>query len=209
MVPINFLVQIRALLLIFPLLVLTACGATSQFAGYVTAGPIDAQIVRQGGYSPKAMAQIAIVQNPDINGGLLSPEALQKIQEYSISCQHQIDAQLAGAAHSGINGAVPYSIAGTGTGPAAAAAFSGASMLNYSVYGGLAYLLPGAVNGLVTGSYSMASAKGSCTRAFWEDIVTTNPKFRGTHIVIVYGGKAWGNSRPPTLRRPWVVRENK
>ena len=180
-------------------LLLGAC-ASSPFNGYITAGPQDMQAVRQGGYSPAAMAQIAIVQNPDFNGGKISPLALKKIQEYSISCQHQIDPQLAGAGQSGISGAVPYGVAGLGIGPATKAAFGSAvNMSSYAVYGGIAYLLPGAVNGLISGSYAMASAKGTCTRDFWEDVVHSNPLFAGTHVVVVYAGKAAGDSVPPAL----------
>lgn len=177
---------------------LGAC-ATSSFNGYVSASPHDMKVVEHGGYSPAAMAQIAIVQNPDFNGGKISPKALQKIQEYSISCQRQIDAQLAGSGQSGLNGAVPYGLAGLGVGPAAKAAFAGASESAYALYGGIAYVLPGAVNGLITGSYAMASAKGTCTRDFWEDIVRIDPDFRGTHVVVVYAGKAAGDSIPPAL----------
>ncbi len=180
-------------------LLLGACAATS-FNGYVTASPEDAKLVQQGGYSPAATAQIAIVQNPDFNGGKISPRALKKIEEYSISCQHQIDAQLAGPGQSAANGAVPYGIAGMGVGPAAKAAFAGASAHAYALYGGIAYVLPGAVNGLITGSYAMASAKGTCTRDFWEDVVHTDPDFRGTHVVTVFAGKSAGNSIPPALQ---------
>ncbi|MBU6490548.1 hypothetical protein KGQ25_00040 [Patescibacteria group bacterium] len=182
-------------------LLLGACASMSSFNGYVSASSEDAKKVEHGGYSDAATAQIAVVQNPDFNGGRISPRALKKIQEYSISCQRQIDVQLAGAGQSGVNGAVPYGVAGLGVGPAAKAAFAGASMHAYALYGGIAYLLPGAVNGLITGSYAMASAKGTCTRDFWEDVVHTDPDFRGTHVVVVYAGKAFGNSMPPALKK--------
>ena len=172
----------------------------SAFNGYVSASPEDARAVERGGYSYAAMAQIAIVQNPDFNGGKISPKALEKIQEYSISCQRQIDAQLAGAGQSGVNGAVPYGAAGAvGTGAGASAAFAGASFSQYAQYGGIAYLFAGGINGLITGSYAMASAKGACTRDFWEDVVHSDPDFRGTHVVTVFAGKALGNSVPPAL----------
>jgi hypothetical protein len=169
----------------------------SSYNGYVTAPPEAKKVVENGGYSEEAMAQIVIVQNPDFNGGKISPKALKKIQEYGMSCQKQIDAQLAGAGQSAVNGAVPYGLAGTGTGPAARMAFMGAaSATRYAIYGGVAYILPGAVNGLVTGSYAMASAKGTCTRDFWEDISKTDPDFRGTHVGVAYAGKT-GSSAPP------------
>ena len=69
------------------------------------------------------------------------------------------------------------------------------------------HILPGAVNGLVTGSYALASAKGNCTREFWEDIVKTDPAFKGTHVMVVHAGKASGDSRPPALDRKVVARQ--
>ncbi len=192
---------LRGLVLAGVVLLLGACGAMSQYNGYVTATEEDAKIVAAGGYSEAAMAQIAIVQNPDFNGGKISPKALRKIQQYSVSCQYQIDTQLAGAGQSSANGAVPYGAAGAvGTGVGAALAFDGAKFSNYAIYGGVAYLTAGAINGLVTGSYAMASAKGTCTRDFWEDIVKTDPDFKGTHVVVAYAGKT-RNSRPPLLDR--------
>ncbi len=178
-------------------LLLGACSTMSSYNGYVTAPAAAAKVVESGGYSEEAMAQIVIVQNPDFNGGKISSKALKKIQEYSMSCQKQIDAQLAGVGQSAVNGAVPYGLAGTGTGLAASLAWGSAvSAAKYSTYGSVAYLLPGAVNGLVTGSYAMASAKGTCTRDFWEDISKTDPDFRGTHVGVAYAGKT-RNSAPP------------
>lgn len=190
----------RGLVLATSTLLLGAC-ATSPYNGYVNAPPGAMRVVENGGYSEEAMAQIAIVQNPDFNGGKISPRALKKIQEYSISCQNQVSAQLAGAGQSTISGAVPYGLAGTGAGLGASLAWgSAASAAKYSTYGGVAYLLPGAVNGLVTGSYAMASAKGSCTRDFWNDISKSksDPDFEGTHVEPVYAGKSL-HSRPPAL----------
>lgn len=186
-------------------LLLGACGTMSPFNGFVSATDEDAKIVQAGGYSEAAMAQIAIVQNPDFNGGKISPKALKKIQQYSISCQGQVDPQLAGRGQSGGSGAVNYGIAGTGTGLAANAAFAGAKISEYAIYGGIAYILPGALNGALGGGYSMASAKGDCTRQFWEDIAKTDPDFKGTHVVIVHAGKS-GNSVPPALNRAAVAR---
>jgi len=194
----------RVCVLVFAAL-LGGCGATSQFNGFVKATDADAKTVHEGGYSDAAMAQIAIAQNPDFNKGKISPKALKKIQEYSISCQRQIDSQLAGPGQSGASGALNYGVAGTGTGPAADLAFTGAKAGEYAVYGGLAYVLPGGVNGLYSGGYAMASAKGTCTRDFWEDIAKTDPDFKGTHVEVVHAGKAWGNSRPPALSNPVVA----
>jgi len=177
----------------------------SPFSGYVSAPPEAKRVVESGGYVEEAVAQIAIVQNPDFNGGKISAKALRKIQEYSMSCQAQIDSQLAGAGQSAGSGALNYGVAGTGTGVAARAAFGAAVKIGeYATYGGLAYVLPGAVNGLVSGAYSMASAKGDCTRQFWEDIAKSDPDFKGTHVVAVYSGKR-RDSHPPALERKSVA----
>ncbi len=192
---------VRGLVLAASTLLLGACGTMSPYNGYVTASTGARRIVENGGYSPEATAQIAIVQNPDFNGGKISLKALKKIQQYSMSCQQQIDAQLAGAGQSAVGGAVPYGLAGTGTGLGASLAWgSAASAAKYSTYGGVAYLLPGAVNGLVAGSYAMASAKGTCTRDFWDDVAKTDPDFKGTHVEDVLAGKS-GNSAPPALEQ--------
>lgn len=191
---------LRALALAASALFLGACGTMSQFNGYISASPEAAKVVAEGGYSEEATAQIAIVCNPDFNGGKCSAKALKKIQEYSMSCQQQIDEQLAGAGQSGINGALPYGVGGAvGTGIGAKQAFgSTVSGAKYAIYGGVAYLFSGAVNGLITGSYAMASAKGTCTRDFWSDVSKSDPDFRGTHVVVAYAGKS-SSSRPPTL----------
>ena len=178
---------------------LTGCATMSQFNGYVKADAGARQAIEAGQYNAQATAQVAIVQNPDINGGKISPQALKKIEQFSISCQEQIDGQLAGAAQSAANGAMPYGAAGLGAGPAAAAAFSGAKAIDYAKYGGITYLFAGAANGLVTGSYAMASAKGTCTRDFWDDVSKNDPAFRGTHVEVVYAGKRWHDSVPPAL----------
>ena len=192
---------VRGLALAIAAFALGGCGTTSPFSGYVSATPEAAKVVESGGISEEAMAQIAIVQNPDFNNGRISAKALKKIQQYAMSCQGQIDPQLAGKAQSAGSGALDYGAAGSGTGVAAQAAFKGPGSVllrPYAIYGSIAYILPGAVNGLTTGAHSMASAKGDCTRQFWEDIAKTDPDFKGTHVVIVHAGKS-GDSRPPAL----------
>lgn len=191
-----------ALALVFSL---AGC-ATSSFNGYVSAGQDDARVVEAGGVSSAALAQVAIVQNPDVNGGRVSPKALRKIQQYAISCQRQVDAQLAGPIRSAIGGAVEYGLPGAvGTGAGAVSAFGSAVKFGtYATYAGIPYAFTGAVNGLVSGSYALASAKGDCTRQFWEDVVKTDPDFRGTHVLIVYAGKS-GDPTPPALAPAAVV----
>lgn len=185
---------------------LSAGCATSPVAGYMSASQEDAETVKNGGYSDAAMAQIAIVQNPKINGGKLSPEAVRVIQELSMSCQQQVDGQLAGAAQSGIYGGVDYGITGLGVGPAARVGFGKmASIVKYAGYGAIASILPGAYNGLITGSYAMASAKGTCTDKFWTDVSKTRPEFAGTHVLTVFAGKKWGDSAPPALDKSAVM----
>ena len=153
-------------------------------------------------YGP-GMNSVAIVQNPDINGGRLTPKAVQKIAYYGDSCRKQVGAQIAGPVQSTVNGVVPYGIAGAvGVGLGASEAFAGAPFGAYAMYGGIATAASGGVNGLITGSYAMASAVGTCTRDFWDDVVHTDPAFAGTHVEVVYAGKAWGNSSPPALARP-------
>lgn len=196
---------VLAVLVVFSLQ-FAGCATQTQFGGFVSASKEDEDIAKKGNFSEVVSAQIVITQNPDFNGGKISPKALQKIQQYAISCQKQVEAQLAGPGQSGVNGAVPYGTAGLGTGPAAGAAFGSAiSMGAYAKYGAIAYLLPGAVNGLVTGSYAMASAKGTCTRDFWEDIAKTDQDFRGTHITVAYAGKKWGGSIPPALEKQAII----
>ncbi|MCR4333655.1 MAG: hypothetical protein NUV60_01370 [Patescibacteria group bacterium] len=196
---------VRGLVLAALSVLFAGCATTSQFNGYASAPAGAEKAVQEGRFVEEAMAQVAIVQNPDFNQGKISAKAVQKIQQYAISCQRQIDAQLAGPGQSGLNGVLPYGAAGLGIGPAAALAFSGAKMAEYATYGGVSYLFSGAVNGLVTGSYAMASAKGSCTREFWEDIAKSDPDFRGTHVMVVYAGKASGGSVPPALDKGAVV----
>lgn len=184
-------------------LLLGACGGMN---GYISATPEDEKVVNAGGYSEAAMAQTIIVQNPDFNGGKISPKALKKIQQYSISCQRQIDPQLAGKGQSAVHGALPNAAGGLATGPAAALAFSGAKLGEYATYGGVASFGLGVPYGMQSGSYSMASAKGSCTRDFWGDIAKTDPDFKGTHVEIVYYAKNWGDSKPPALDRSAIAR---
>ena len=146
------------------------------------------------------MDSVAVVQNPDINGGRIAPAAMKKIAYYSASCRKQVGAQVAGPVQSAINGIVPYGAAGAvGVGLGASEAFSGVPFGAYAIYGGVATAATGGVNGLVTGSYAMASAVGTCTRDFWDDVVHTDPAFAGTHVEVVYAGKAWGNSSPTAL----------
>ncbi len=157
---------------------------------------------QMGAYG-SGMNSIAIVQNPDINGGKLSPKAVAKIDKLNASCRKQIGAQIAGPVQSGINGVVPYGVAGAGgVGLGASEAFAGAPFGAYAMYGGIATAASGGVNGLITGAYAMASAVGTCTRDFWSEVVHTDPVFAGAWVEVVYAGKAWGNSSPPALVQP-------
>jgi hypothetical protein len=166
-----------------------ALGACGTFDGYKVATSEDAASVAKGEYSPAALAQIAIVQHPSVNGGIVPAGALQ----------WQLDPQLAGIGQAMGGAASSYGAAGAvGTGAAAAAAFPIVKAGEYFVYGGVAMLATGAVNGAISGSYSSAAAKGDCVRQFWAIDQKKNPKFEGTFTVVVYYGKA-ENSRPPAL----------
>ena len=190
----------------FAILSLAGC-AQSPFSGYDQAAPQTERAIataaahQQVFYSPDASAQIAVVQNPDINGGRLSAAAEMKIQQYNISCQRQVSPQMAGPVQSAVGSAIPYGVAGfVGTGVGAHVAFgAAASVATYGAYGGLTELGLGGINGALTGSYAMASAIGTCTRDFWDDVVHTNPLFAGAHVEVVYYGKRWGGSAPPAL----------
>ena len=176
------------------------CSTVSAVSGYTQASNEDAARVEKGEYSRPASAQIVVVQNPDINGGILSPQALMKIQQYNISCQQQVLPQIAGPVQSGVTGAVTGGIAGaTGVGGGAVVGFSHAAFPPYAAYGGIADAAAYGLNGLITGSYAAASAIGTCTRDFWEDKVRDDPAFAGAHVEVVYAGKAWGDSHPPAL----------
>lgn len=174
--------------------------ATSPYNGYVSASRDDLAHVEKGEFSDAAMAQIALVQHPEINGGIIPVGALKRVQEDAISCQWQLDPQLAGAGRSTVTSGLSYGLAGAaGTGLGANAAFGSAVKAGeYATYGGVAMLFSGAVNGLVSGSYSASAAKGDCVKQLWSIDQKKNPKFEGTFVVIVYAGKS-SNSRPPAL----------
>lgn len=176
----------------------TGC-ATTQYSGYAVGTKADAEAVDRGEYNNAAMAQIVVWVNTLIGVTEVPQEAMTLIQRAALDCQWQIDPQLAGPVQSGVNGGVPYAIAGAGIGPAMALGF-GQAVVNvgkYALYGSGAYLLPGAANGLVTGSYAQVAAKGDCAKTNWEEYVKREPKYAGIHIGVAYAGKAWGNSAPP------------
>lgn len=199
------LLIVRGLTLAGIAAVLPGCGGITS--GYINASDDDKKVIERGGYSEAAVAQIAIVQHPDFNGGKISKKAFQKVQELSMLCQRQVDPQLAGGGQSALSGAVAYGTAGAvGTGVGASQAFSYAVGAEYAIYGGIASLVPGAVNGLVTGSYAMASAKGTCTVEFWRLTVERDPSLKGTIVIPVLAGKAWGQALPPALDRGAVAR---
>jgi hypothetical protein len=59
-------------------LLLGACGTMSPFSGYVSAPPEAKKEVEAGKFVEEVAAQIVIYQNPDFNGGKISPKALRK-----------------------------------------------------------------------------------------------------------------------------------
>jgi hypothetical protein len=189
------------------ILLLTGCGTMGPYVGYVAATDEDATRVANGGFSEEAVAQIAIVQNPRINGGKLSVEALKEIQFLSMSCQGQVGAQAAGPLQAVGTGVVIGSVAGgVGTGTAAQAAYlknnTGVSnFARFGLFGLIAGGVNGAVNGYATGSYNLAVGIGSCTTQFWADALKADAKgvFQGTKIVTLPYGKRVGGSLPPAL----------
>ncbi len=179
---------------------ITGCIGAPISHGYRPASTGDLEAVERGEYSPVAMAQLVAFVNPLIGVTKIPKEAMKLIQKAAIDCQWQIDPQLAGAWQSAITGGVSYGIAGGGAGPAARLGFGAAAkILDYTIYGIGAYVLPGAVNGLITGSYGMASAKGRCAQKNWDEYKATTGKYKGIHIDVAYAGKAWGGSMPPAL----------
>lgn len=190
---------LRAAIAVSVLSFLSACAGT-PWSGFESADSSALEKVKAGQIVPEAVAQIAVAQHPEFNGGITPARAFQKIQELAISCQIQMDAQLAGAVRSGVSGALSYGVGGLGTGPAASAAFGNAvKMGEYATYGGITYILPGFVNGLYSGGYSAAAAKGDCTRQFWTLSQEKDPTLKGTIVAIVYAGKS--SAVPPNLER--------
>lgn len=163
------------------------------------------------GFSNAPLAQVAIVQNPDINGGNVPVEAVNKITYYSTSCQSQIHSQVAGAGQSAINGAVPGAVAtAAGVAGGARVGFSGAAS-TYLPYGAAIGAMSGANSGLLIGSASAASGIGECTKQFWDDAQHDkldkaegfeDKRFKGTHVVPVSAGKAWGAKIPKLESTP-------
>lgn len=176
---------------------LGAC-TTTQLGGFATVSEKDIAAVNRGEINKTALGQIAIVQNPYINEGRISPKAVMMIQKLAVSCHLQLKGQVAGLGQSLLNGGLPVGVlGGLGTAVGAAWAFSFADPVDYAKYGFPPYALTAAYQAGVAGSYSAAAAKGSCVRDFWDDLVSTDRDFEGTHIEIVYAGKGWGDPTPP------------
>ena len=186
---------------------MTGCASvTGPYVGSVAGTQDDAKIVEQGGWCEECAAQVAIVQNPRINGGRLSVEALKEIQFLSMSCQGQVGAQAATIGQGVATGAGIGSVAGgLGTGTAAEVAYPknpGVNNLHrFGLFGLIAGGVNGAFNGMATASYNLAVGIGSCTVQFWADAVKADTKgvFQGTKIVSLPYGKRVGGSLPPSL----------
>ena len=153
-------------------------------------------------------SQIAIVRLKKY--GPLTGEQVQLISQIAIECQQQVHPQLSGAGQSGLSGALSYGSTG-GVGTAVGATLGGftnsvATAAKFGLYAGVPYLATGAVNGLAQGSYSLASAKGTCTVENWRLEVERDPRLKGTIVIPVFAGKSWGNSLPPALDRSGVTR---
>lgn len=194
-----------AVLAMFTLFMAGCASVTGPYVGFVAGSEGDAKVVERGGWAEEAVAQVAIVQNPRINGGRLSVEALKEIQLLSMSCQQQIGAQAATAGQGIATGAAIGAVAGgVGTGMAAEVAYPKNAGVNnlgrFGTFGLIAGGVSGAFNGMATSSYNLAVGIGSCTVQFWADAVKENPAvFRGTKIVSLPYGKRIGGSLPPSL----------
>ncbi|MFZ2500472.1 MAG: hypothetical protein WAW90_00585 [Minisyncoccia bacterium] len=148
------------------------------------------------------MEYIAIVQNPLINGGVLSPEAVELIQKFAKSCSEQLGPQVAGSWQSTAKGALQYGVAGGVGGGGGGSAWTEVSekIIKYAVQGLWIGGAAGGMHGYLEGNRDMAVMVGTCTKEFWEDIVAKNPPLSGVHVIVVPDGKAWGNnSEPPAL----------
>lgn len=184
------------------LVFMSGCAGMASSSGFRMASKEDMEAVERGEYNEAAMAQIVAYTNELIGVTKIPRQALKLIQKAAIGCQWDIGPQLAGAWQSAASGGVTYAPAGSGTGLAAHLAFAGAKLSEYAIYGAGAYLLPGAVNGLISGSYAFAAAKGDCVRTKWDEYKRETGKYKGIHVGIAYAGKNWGNSAPPMLEEP-------
>ncbi len=193
-----------AVLAMITLLMAGCASVTGPYVGYVAGTEDDKKVVEKGGWCEECVAQIAIVQNPRVNGGKLSVEALKEIQVLSMSCQEQVGAQAAGSGQAVASGAVIGSVAGgIGTGLGAEVAYRKTPGIDnfryFGTFGAVANAVTGGVNGYATGSYNLAVGIGSCTVQFWADVVKDNPAFKGAKIVSLPYGKRAGGSLPPAL----------
>lgn len=165
---------VRGLALAPILVLLQACGGAAS---------------HMSGYSDDPWASIAVVQNPDINGGRIAPEAIALIERYGESCNAQIDAQSPSRASNAAQGAVNYGVPGAaGTALGATLGLDVANPGGYATYGGVAGAANGAVSGMYAGSYARNAAEGSCVQAFVGDVRPGNPVLRGTHVVTMFAG---------------------
>lgn len=141
------------------------------------------------GYSSDPLASVAIVQNPDFNGGRISPEAYDTIVRYGQSCDAQIGAQSPSMASHAAQGAVNYGVPyAAGAAVGTTLGLEGSPVGGMAIYSGFSSAAGGAVNGLYTGSYARNAAEGDCVRQFWGDVEGSNPDFRGTHVVTMFAG---------------------
>lgn len=180
---------------------LGGCETLPQTSGYVQANQDDIAAVARGEYSPRATANITIVQNPDVNGGIIPKDALAYIERYAVSCQWQVNPQQAGPGQSTASGLLEGPLPAAGTGGGAGWAFKGADVGQYTQYALPGYILAYGENALRSGSYGGNASKGECTGKFWDDKRQddTHPNWYGTHVLTNYSGKSWGDSTPPAL----------
>lgn len=155
------------------------------------------------GYDPSPMAVTGIVQNPDINGGVPTPQAVDAINRYAASCQQQLEGVVRGSWESAARGAVDYGTGGAAGGAIGSTGFAGGDAGAYAIYGGASGAINGAVNGRITGSYAASAARGECVNDFWSDVQNSNPAYAGTHPVTLFNGRSsFGDNRDQQPRQP-------
>lgn len=166
------------------------------------------QTTQFSGFSNAPLAQVAVVQHPRINGGIIPLAALTEITYLSASAQQQIHEQAAGLEQSMINGAVPAAGAGAvGFSAGYSAANVGLAAGTAGAIGAITGAANGAWSGAMMGSGSAANAIGSTVRDFWEldkklpaaspeGMDFTGDEFKGTFVQPITAGKNIFNSAP-------------
>lgn len=167
---------------------LGACGTTGITSGYSN-NPADWSMVSQ---------------HPRINEGIIPPDAFAEYQYLATDCNQQVEHYAAGPLQSAGTGGLVYGAAGVAGGSGGAQAGFGkvVSSADYGVYTGVQMFASGAVNGLQTGSYGMATLKGGCTSAHWSVSQKMNGNWAGTFVHTVTAGRKPGAQPLRLTKKP-------